>query len=90
MGVGETSSLLLVPRGKGGGETEAWSGSRQEWGMAPAQEAAAGSPGLLGLTWIKGTLHFHHCNWIPDEGKAGWRLPRFLPSFLCPQDGGPT
>ena len=31
-----------------------------------------------------------------DEGKVGWRLPRvgrgltFLPSFLGPQEGGPT
>lgn len=95
VGVGETSSLLLVPRGKGGGETEAWSGSRQGWGMAPAQEAAAGSPGLLGLTWIKGTLSIIAMG-FQGEGKVGWSLPRagrgltFLPSFLSPQEGSPA
>lgn len=97
MGVGETSSWLLVPRGKGRGETEAWSGSRQGRGVAPALEkvAAAGSPGLLGLTWIKGMLSIIAMG-FQGEGKVGWSLPRagrgltFLPSFLSPQEGGPT
>lgn len=64
-------------------------------GSSSPQVAAAGSPGLLGLTWIKGTLSIIATG-FPGEGKVGWSLPRagrgltFLPSFLSPQEGGPT
>ena len=58
-----------------------------EWLQLAGSE---GSPGLLGLTWIKETAFSIIATGFQDEGKASWRLPRFLPSFLCPQEGGPT
>lgn len=65
----ETSSLLLVPRGRRG-ELRPGAEADRGGGVAPAQEAAVGSQGLLGLTWIKGTLSIIAMG-FQGEGKAG-------------------